>query len=376
MHGSKEIPFIQTSCRRITMRRRLVGAAVITALLCTTAACGSDDDSDASSASTDAAAIYAEYGTMSPEEREADLLELAKEAGGNVTIYTDFSNQEPVTEAFAEAYDLEVTFYAPDNETLLQKILQEEEAGRHTADVVDSAYPFVTEVDDNDLLYRGWEPAANFGEPASPGWAVTRYVAFATSWNTDEVSESDLPESIEGLADPKWAGKMAMEIGDYDWYASILKYLEDNGSSADEAQEIMQQIADNSTPAKGHTAIAQQIISKETLISPTTYIQNIIEQQPAPIAWQSESGAYVAPVVLGPCGIGLMNNAPNPAGALLYADFIMSPEGQQALKDAGSTPGDLSLGGLDDVTTVTPPVEEILADDTYLKAYEELLGTS
>lgn len=357
------------------MQRRIVGVALATALLCTTVACGSDSDKG-SSAASDAAAIYAKYGSMSPEERDSELAKLAKEAGGTVTIYTDFSNQEPVTEAFAEAYDLKVTFYAPDNETLLQKILQEEEAGHHTADVVDSAYPFVTEIDNNDLLYRGWKPAVNLGEPASPGWAVTRYVAWATSWNTDEVSDSDLPDTIDGLADPKWSGKMAMEIGDYDWYASILKYLQENGKTEDEAKAIMQQIADNSIPAKGHTAIAQQIISKETLISPTTYIQNIIEQQPAPIAWQSDSGKYVAPVVLGPCGIGLMKNAPNPAGALLYADFIMSAEGQQALKEAGSTPADLSLAGLDDITTVTPPVKEILADDTYQKEYEELLGAS
>jgi len=355
------------------MNMKVIGTLAVAALIGTTAACGSSDSDSGSSA--DAESVYAKYAQMTPDQRDSELAQLAKDEGGKLTVYTDYSNEAPIAKAFGDKYGIDVTVYAPDNETLIQKLEQEESAGHHSADVLDSTYPFVTEAADKSLLYPGWKPAAKYGEVTSDSWYPTRFVAWATSWNTDAVKDSDLPDTIDGLADPKWKGKIAMEVGDYDWYAGILQYLQDDrGMSEDQAEQTMQQIADNSVPMKGHTAIAQAIISKQVLVSPTTYIQNVIEQQPAPIAWQSDSGKYVAPVVLGPAGIGLLDHAPHPAAAMLYADFILSQEGQQALEDAGSTPGDLKLAGLDDETTVYPPVKDLLSSTKYQDAYQQLLG--
>jgi iron(III) transport system substrate-binding protein len=58
-----------------------------------------------------------------------------------------------------------------------------------------------------------------------------------------------------------------------------------------------------------------------------------IKAKGGPIDW-----AAVEPLVGRPQAIALAKNAPHPHAALLFADFVLSPEGQKLLADMGRVP--------------------------------------
>jgi iron(III) transport system substrate-binding protein len=46
----------------------------------------------------------------------------------------------------------------------------------------------------------------------------------------------------------------------------------------------------------------------------------------------------VQPIVARPQGIGLARHAPHPNAALLFADYVLSPEGQRLFESMGRVP--------------------------------------
>src|SRR5439155_730231 len=73
----------------------------------------------------------------------------------------------------------------------------------------------------------------------------------------------------------------------------------------------------------------------EIPVGPTVYNSNAesLKRKGAPIDWLP-----VDPVVARPQGIALGRNAPHPHAALAFADFVLSPEGQELLSSMGRVP--------------------------------------
>ena len=66
---------------------------------------------------------------------------------------------------------------------------------------------------------------------------------------------------------------------------------------------------------------------------------------------------YNRPVVARPQGIGVAKNAPHPNAALLFADYVLSPEGQQLFESMGRVPASTRVkSALDNFpfTTIDP----------------------
>ena len=51
----------------------------------------------------------------------------------------------------------------------------------------------------------------------------------------------------------------------------------------------------------------------------------------------------VEPVIARPQGIGVAKNAPHPHAALLFADFVLSQEGQELFNSLGRVPSSLKV---------------------------------
>jgi iron(III) transport system substrate-binding protein len=62
-------------------------------------------------------------------------------------------------------------------------------------------------------------------------WTAIRYNAFMPQWNTDKVKPGQEPTSFEDLADPKWRGRLSMEIGDSAWLQALYYYFHGQGMS-------------------------------------------------------------------------------------------------------------------------------------------------
>ncbi|MBA3331512.1 MAG: hypothetical protein H0T39_11720 [Actinobacteria bacterium] len=85
---------------------------------------------------------------------------------------------------------------------------------------------------------------------------------------------------------------------------------------------------------------------------------------------------FVNPVLIRPQGLGISYRLRHPATALLFYDWMLSPAGQQVLKDNGSEPArvgfdDVALNGSVKVQMDLRPI--IANHGAWAKKYEAIL---
>ena len=92
-------------------------------------------------------------------------MELADEAGGEVTVYTtsDIDLMAELTDAFEDAYDIDMSVFKTSREGLLTRVAEESKAGFRGADVIE------TQPDQSDDAQPGRGLSLRISPPASQG---------------------------------------------------------------------------------------------------------------------------------------------------------------------------------------------------------------
>ncbi len=322
---------------------------------------GDKKDAGSKGGTSKAEKLYSEISALTGAERRDKLVSLAQEEG-EFNLYTSMTSEvaDSVTEAFTDEFDVDVNLYRAGSETVLQRVLQEQKAGYAGNDAVESNANEMFALSQEGLLAeyagdrRDMVPDAGRFE----GWTATRFNLFAPSWNTKLVKKGEEPKSWEELADPKWDGKLSMELGDYDWYLTLSGYWKEQGKSQAEIDQLFADMADGAKIVKGHTVQGELMSAGQFAVTASNY-SYLVEQQKragAPLEYLP----FVEPVIARPNGIGLMKTAEHPAAAMLFADWLLE-EGQQILVDEGLTPS-ISEGGDDplaDVEVIPVDVETL-----------------
>ena len=319
---------------------------------------------------------YAEIGALSGQERRDRLVECAGEEG-ELALYTSMTSDvaDAVVDAFEDSFDLDVSVYRAGSETVLQRILQEQKANFNGNDVVETnatelfALTGEGHLADYEGERREMVPEAGRFE----GWTATRFNLFAPSWNTEAVAEGEQPTSWEDLADPKWDGRLAMEVGDYDWYLTLYQYWLDQGKSEEEVDQIFADMADGAKIVKGHTVMGELLSAGQFDLAASnyTYLVERVKDKGAPVDYRP----LVEPVIARPNGVGLMKTAPHPCAGLLFTDWLLE-EGQSVLAEEGLTPS-IEEGGSDLEGREVIPVDiEALVNesDKWIKKYEAVIS--
>ena len=362
-----------------TLARAAVAAGTVLAL----AACGGSPTSPTAggetnedSGPTKAEELYEEIAGLSGQERRDRLVELAAEEDG-LNLYTSMTADvaDAVTEAFSDTFDIDVSVYRAGSETVLQRILQEQDAGFPGNDVVETNASELGALQIEEVMatYEGERrdlvPEAGQGET----WTATRFNIFAPSWNTDQVSGDLIPTSWEDLADPKYDGLLSMELGDYDWYLALTQYWLDQGKSQEEVDKLFTDMVDGAKLVKGHTVQAELMGAGELAVvaSNYSYIVERAKVDGAPVDYLP----LVEPAIVRPNGAGLMKTAANPATAMLFMDWLLE-EGQAVIVEESLTPaiveGDNPLA---QVELYPVDVERLLEEgDEWSAKYDELLA--
>ena len=323
--------------------------------------------------------VFAAVEGLTGEERQSALEEMAAQEGGELNLYTSMAEglAESVASTFEESTGITVNLYRAGSETVTQRLLEELAAGyEEGADVVESSA--------SDMSVQGQEGAYVPYEPpiadellegsVYDGWVATRLNTFVPNWNTNAVSAEEAPTSWADLADPKWDGRLAMEREDTDWYMMIRDYwLEEEGLSAEEVTARFEEMARGAIPVDGHSAAAELLAAGEfdLFAHNFTYILDRVIADGAPIAYE-----LVEPILIQPNGVGLITDAPHPAAAVLYVDWILSPEGQQVVVDNGivSTRTDMIPEDYRTGELLFMDVEKYIRDFESISAeYEELM---
>jgi iron(III) transport system substrate-binding protein len=372
------------------MQHRLTAplAAMATAMLLAacggspTATSGGGDGSNRedSDLAVHAQEIYDKYNGMSGQERTDDLVACAEEEG-QLNVYTSNTDMEDLIDGFSELYDIEVNNYRANSETVLQRILQEDEAGYYGADIFETNALELGVASQEGLLYpyeSELRDTVREEGRKSEDWTASRFNVFVIGWNTDLVPAGEEPTSLEELADPKWQGKISLEVGDVDWFTAMHDYyVEEQGMSEDEFTDLMTRLASNAQVAKGHTTQGELLSAGQFAVTVSSYSHTIDKAaaEGAPVAWRPASGDPVQPIIVRPNGIGLVRTATNPCAATLFVDYELTG-GQDVFAEKfriGSIESDDDpLAGLE----VYPVPEEKLLDDpdTWNQAYEDVLA--
>jgi iron(III) transport system substrate-binding protein len=276
--------------------------------------------------------IYLDQGP----EREQRLVAAAKREGA-VSLYTSMQTPDslPLAQAFERKHGVKVSLWRASGEKVVQRALTEARGGRFDVDV------FETDGAQMEILYREKQlapfhspslqdiPAALI--PSHRHYAPTRVTLYVLAYNTARLAPADVPNSYEDLLQPRWRGKLGLEAADVAWFAAVTKAM-----GREKGLDYFQKLA-ASGPAlrSGHTLLAELVASGEILIVPDAHVQGVerLKKRGAPIEWKPLQPAFGQP-----SSVGLSPRAPHPHAALLFADFILSKEGQEIIKARDRVP--------------------------------------
>ena len=256
-------------------------------------------------------------------DREQILIEGAKKEGG-LTLYTSqqLSDTNPIVEAFEKRYGIKVKVWRSGPDNVVPRILNEAKSKRFEFDVVETEGQALEALQREkqlqpvktpylqDLLPQALRP---HGE-----WVGTRLLIFAQAYNTNLVKKEDLPKSWQDLANPKWKGKLGIEIKDDEWFYSLIQQM-----GEERGLKLFREIAASSgfSVRKGHTLLTNMVASGEVPLALTVYNSRVeqLKNKGAPIDW-----FVLQPAIAQVNGAGVSRNAQHPYSALLFFDFLLS----------------------------------------------------
>jgi iron(III) transport system substrate-binding protein len=300
---------------------------------------------------TAAEKLYDELGGMTGQQRRDELVKRAKKEG-KLSLYTSMTSDiaDIVTKSFTDQFGIDVDLYRAGSETVLQRILQEQSADYAGNDVVETNANELFALNGEGMLatYKGERRDLVPKAGQFDGWTATRFNLFAPSWNTNLVPAGEAPKTWEDLADPKWNGKLSMELTDSDWYLTLYEYWRKQGKSEQDIDKLFADMADGAKIVKGHTVQGELLSAGQfsVVASNYSYIVARAKDKGAPVDYLP----FVEPVIARPNGVALMRSAEHPAAAMLFTDWLLT-EGQKVLADDGLTPaiveGDDPLKGVE-----------------------------
>jgi iron(III) transport system substrate-binding protein len=312
-------------------RHRVMSIAAMATALTIVAACGASTPSDAPNP---AAEVFDRFNAMTGEERKTALIAAAQEEGGLV-MYTTAPGYDAAVDAFSELYDIEVELFIGRSDTVLQRVAQEYEAGVYQVDVFEDENSRLLEEEGLTYAYIN-EPLTSqiTGYNGTDHMIPFRLSIPVVGWNTDLVSDDEVPVTVEDLADPKWDGRLVLDAGGWPWYAALHGWLTEQGRSEEEIETFFRTVISYSNQQNSSIAMTELLAAGEYQMG-TSILSAIVDRNiavDAPVAWKTADGRYTTPLVVAPEGGTLMNRAPHPATAMLFMDFMLE-EGAPLLEE-------------------------------------------
>jgi iron(III) transport system substrate-binding protein len=269
------------------------------------------------------------------ETEDKGALEILVEAAlqeGELTIYSSASDDvlKAVVDAFTADYPgITVSTFRATGGELFNRYASEAEAGAVAADILaPSVNPDFLE-DSGYFVELTTELIPNLAdwpkEYVHPHHIAVAVTATTITYNTDLVSEDEVPTSWEDLLDPKWAGQaMMMDPRASDGYLSLWEILRKRFGD-----QFLEGIAAQGFELTNSGATAAQEVAagayKLAIGNYPAHSKGLIAQG-APVGLIE--GLDPTPGLVHAAAISV--NAPNPNAAALYVHWYMTKSAQQA----------------------------------------------
>ncbi len=340
------------------------------------AACGSDDGEPTAADTTASETVEAE--PTEPETAEAEPTEAeSSDEAGTLTVYSGRGEDlvGPLLEQFEEATGIETEVrYGSSAEMLL---LIQEEGDNSPADVYYSqGAGFLGELSNSGRLMELPAEVLDLAPERlrSPNgdWVGLSGRARTVLYNTELLTEGDLPASILDLAGPEWEGR----IGWAPTNASLQDFVTALRAiiGEDEARAWLEGIVANAVPYEGNTQIVEAVASGEVEVGLTNhyYLYRFLAEDPDyPAANQFFVGGDPGALV-NIAGAGVVSTTDQPDAARALMEFLLSVEAQTYFAEET-----LEIPVIEGVQTSTelPAIDTAELPDFDLNLLSDLQGT-
>ena len=306
-----------------------------------------------------------------PDRMERIIAAAKKE--GTLTLYTTIAEKDlPVLiKPFEAKYGIKVVVWRAGTDKVLQRMLAEAAAKRYDVDLVHFGSPEMEALSREKVLQPVLSPTYKDLQPGSVPphheWAATVLSVWVQAYNTNLVRKEDLPKTYQDLLDPKWKGKLGIEVKNQDWFATVVQL---NGG-ADKGLKFFQDLVARNgiSPRTGHTLLTNMVVSGEVPMALTVY--NYMPEQArkkgAPIAWFA-----IEPAIARSNAIGVARRAPHPAAALLFHEYMIT-EAQQLMTTIDYVPTNTKMvSPLRGVKIlITDPIQSLDEAEKWSKLFDD-----
>jgi len=254
----------------------------------------------------------------------AQRIAAAAKAEGTFTWYTSFAEKDipPVVEPFEKKYGVKVRVWRASTEKVLQRTLAEAQARRYDVDAIHVSSPEMEALHREKVLQPVSSPHfANLvagAVPAHREWVATLLSVWVQAYNTNAIPKHELPKTYRDLLDPRFKGKLGIEVEDQEWFATVaLSMGEEEGF-----RFFRELVAKNGISVrKGHTLLTNLVVSGEVPFALTVYnyMAEQAKRKGAPVDWIA-----LDPAVARTNGMGIARRASHPNAALLFYDYFIS----------------------------------------------------
>lgn len=272
---------------------------------------------------------------MAPETRKKVLLQGAIKHGP-ITLYTTLNEQEQqeFSNALKRAHpEITLDVWRGNSDEVFAKVVQEFRSNNNIVDVIDNKVGYVYHLKKEGIIIPHTPPNIDvFPESMYDPegyWMAQNVIPYDLTWNTNNLSEADTPNTWEDLTDPRYSGRFSMDTQD-----ELVLYYWRSVFGEEKGNELAQKIADNNPRLiKGRTAQMALLSAGEFDMAVSMFEHNTFEamRQGAPVDFKYLEG----PVLIDRQTTTLPKHARNPYGAVFLKDWMSSVEGQQYIVDSG-----------------------------------------
>ena len=306
-------------------------------------------------------------------------------SGEELVIYSGRSEGlvDPILQRFARETGIDIRVQYADTSELTPTLL--EEGGNTPADVFFSqdAGALAALAGENllaDLPDDALDHVSERFRDPDGRWVGVTGRARVIAYNTDKVTEDDLPESVFDVTDPKWRGRVGFPPTNASFVAFVSALIESAGR--ERTKEFLEQLEANDAKRYDNNVLALEAVADgeiDLALVNHYYLHAEFKDDPdAPLAnhypGQSPGGEGTFVNV---AGVAILANTDQPEAAQKFVRYLLDVEAQEYFRDEtseyplrdGVDPID-ELPPLDDLVTIDVPLTQLGRD---LEASTELL---
>ncbi|HUP96866.1 MAG TPA: extracellular solute-binding protein [Usitatibacter sp.] len=295
---------------------------------------------------------------------------------GTLTLYTTIAEKDlpAIVKPFEDKYGVKVNVWRAGTDKVLQRSVTETKAGRNEFDVVHFGAPEMEALSREKVLRAVHSPSHKDLQPGSvPAhreWAATILSVWVQAYNTNAVKKEELPKTYRDLLDPKWKGRLGIEVKNDDWFATVVHMM---GSEKQGLEFFEKLVATNGiSPRQGHTLLNNMVVSGEVPMALTVYnyMPEQAKKKGAPIDWIA-----LEPAVARANAVGVAAKAPHPNAGLLFYEYLLGTDGQKAMASIDYVPTNTKVDSpLKGVKIVqTDPIRSLDEAEKWSKLYNDMV---